>query len=130
MLGTLAVIVCLGAVITLCLQMGRVRMVDEELNLAYMACINSLEDIRSLPISAIAALDGASFDVPALNGAPNGLTPVPGDPDGLPGQFIVVVDSTGGGTTLYHVTAEVQWVGSSGRQEFRLETLIGERNYR
>ena len=130
LLGTLAVIVCLGAVIMATLQIGRVRMVDEELNLAYMACMNSLEDLRSVPFADLPTLNGVGFDVPALNGTPNGLAPVPGDPDGLPGQFIVTVDNTGGGTTLYRVTAEVQWVGSSGRNEFKLDTLVGERNYR
>jgi type II secretory pathway pseudopilin PulG len=130
LLGTVAVIVCLGAVIMATLQIGRVRMVDEELNLAYMACMNSLEDLRSVPFADLPALDGVGFDVPALNGAPNGLAAVPGDPDGLPGQFIITVEDTGGGTTLYSVTAEVQWVGHSGSNEFKLATLIGERNYR
>lgn len=128
LVGTLTVIVCLGAVINVCLQSGRVRQVDEEINLAYMACMNNLEDLRTVPFSDLAALNGTNFDVPALNGTPNGLTPQPGDTDGL-GKIIITVDGTGGGTTLYHVIAEVRWVGSAGRRRFQLETLIGERKY-
>lgn len=129
LVGTLTVIVCLGAVINVCLQSGRVRQVDEEINLAYMACMNNLEDLRTVPFSDLPTLDGKGFGVPALNGAPNGLVPEPGDDDDLPGKLIITVDGTGGGTTLYHVIAEVRWLGSAGRRRFHLETLIGERKY-
>jgi len=130
LVGTLTVIVCLGAVINVCLQTGRVRQVDEEINLAYMACMNNLEDLRTIPFPDLPTLNGKGFNVPALNGAPNGLAPEPGDADDLAGQLIITVEDTGGDTTLYHVVAEVRWIGASGRSEFKLETFIGERKYR
>jgi type II secretory pathway pseudopilin PulG len=129
LVGTLTVIVCLGAVINVCLQTGRVRQSDEELNLAYMACLNNLEDLRTVPFADLPGLNGKHFDVPALNGTPKGLAPQPGDSDDLAGEFIITVDGTGGDTTIYHVTAQVRWLGCSGRSEFKLETLIGERKY-
>ena len=128
LIGTLAVIVALGAVISGILQVSKVRKVDEELNLAYIACMSNLEDLHSVPYAQLPAMDGVGFDVPALNGTAGGLTPLPGDADGLPGQFTVTVDKVGGGRTLYRVVAEVQWIGNAGRQTFRFETLMGRRS--
>ena len=126
-IGSLAVVLALGAVISAVLQVSRLRKVDEELNLAYIACMSNIEDLRSVPLADLPAMNGVGFDVPALNGTLGGLTPLPGDADGLAGQFTVTMDKTGGGTTLYRVVTEVQWIGTAGRQSFRLESLMGQR---
>ena len=127
LIGALCVVLALGAVISATLQISNVRKVDEDLNLAYIACMSNLEDLRSIPYTDLPAMNGIGFDVPGLNGSAGGLTPVPGDPDGLTGLFTVTVDKTGGGATLYRVVAQVEWNGSAGRQEFRLESFMGER---
>ncbi len=130
LIGTLAVIVALGAVISACLQISNVRKADEGLNLAYIAAMSELEDLRSVPFAGLPALNGVGFDVPALNGTPGGLQTVPGDADGLAGRFTVTVESSGGGTTLYRAVVAVEWVDSAGRHNFDLQTLIGERQYK
>ena len=115
------------AILSVVLQSSKTRRLDSEINLAFVACRNNLDELRSIPFAQLAAMDGQGFDVPGVNGSPGGLQPVPGDPDGLPGQFTVVVDKTGGGKTLYRVSATVIWTGVLRRKQFVLETLIGER---
>ena len=130
LIGTLAVITALGAVITASLQISNLRRVDEEINLAYIACTSNLEDLRSVDFADLPGLHTTGFDVPAINGSSGGLTPVPGDPDGLAGVFSITVVKSGGGVTLYRAVARVDWIGASGRQEFKLETFIGPRDYK
>ena len=52
---------------------------------------------------------------------------MPGDPDGLPGEFSVVEDPASTGVKLYRVSATVVWRGVTGDRQIRLETLVGER---
>ncbi len=127
LVGTLAAVVALGAIISVCIQVSKVRKTDEELNLAFIACMGSLESLRAIPHSNLPTMDGIGFDVPAQNGTPGGLTPQPGDADGLPGEFRITAVKTGAGKTLYRATATVKWSGSRGRQEFKLDTLMGNR---
>lgn len=114
-------------VVSICHQGARLRQLDAELSLAFQACSNNLEEVRSLPFAQVAAAHGRGFDVPGSNGAPGGLRARGGDADGLPGEIAVAVEETSGGQTLYRVTATVLWRGGSGEQELRLDTLIANK---
>ena len=95
--------------------------------MAFAACRECLDELRSTPFANLPNLDGIGFDVPSLKGSPGGLACVAGDTDGLAGQFTVVVDQSAGGSTLYIVTTTVTWKGVRGRRVFQLTTLMGER---
>ncbi len=127
MLGVVASVLVIGATLSMTLHVAKLRRVDQEIHLALVACRNNLEEPRSVPFSTLPTMNGVGFDVPGKNGAPGGLNAVPGDPDGLPGQFAVTVDQTTGGETMYLVKATVTWSGSLRRQSFELETLMGPR---
>jgi hypothetical protein len=127
MIGAMVSVVLIGAVLSIVVHQGQMRQANTETSLALSAAINSVEQLRTVPQAVLPALDGTGFDVPGPNGAPGGLRAVPGDPDGLPGQLTVAVESTAGGETLYRVVASVAWVGVTGRRTYALETLLGER---
>ena len=78
MVGVVAITTVVGSILTMLLQHSRMRMHDQALYLAYLACRNTMEDIRAQPFSSIAALNGSGFDVLDLRGNPGGLQPVPG----------------------------------------------------
>lgn len=117
----------LGAVLWVGRSQGRLQQSDAELNLAYVACQSQLEALRQLPFSQLASVDGSGFDVLGSDGSPGGLTPMPGDRDGLPGQLTVMVDKANDGAVLYRVTASVAWQGALREQTFGLDTLVGAR---
>lgn len=122
-----ASVLVVGAALSMTVHNAKHRMVDQETYLALVACKNNLEELRTIPFANLPSMNGTGFDVPTKDGKPGGLTPVPGDPDGLAGEFSVLVDQTSGGETIYHVKASVAWVGAQGRQNFTLETLMEER---
>ncbi len=125
--GTALVFTSIGAIVSLTLKHNKLRKLDSELNLALVACRSNLESLRTIDIASLAALNGTGFDVLDLNGNAGGLNPVSGDVDGLPGEWVVKLDKSSGGTKLYLVTARVVWTGVMTRQTFQLKTLIGER---
>lgn len=127
MVGMVASVLVIGSTLSMVTQHARLRKVDEELHLALVACQNNLEELRSLPFANLPSMHGVGFDVPGPNGAPGGLEPVAGDPDGLPGRFTVTVDQTTGSETIYLVTATVEWSGSIKRQSLELQTLMRPR---
>lgn len=127
MIGMVTSVLVVGSTLSMTLQHAKLRKVDEEVELALKACRNNLEELRSVPIANLPAMNGVGFDVPGKNGAAGGLHAVPGDADGLPGQFTVTVDQTAGGKTIYRVRATVTWTGTQRRQTFELETLMGPR---
>ena len=127
MFGIIVLAVAIGTSVSLSLQHSRLRRMNEETNLAAIVCRNNLEDLRSVRFVDLPTLDGVGFDVPSVNGSPGGLRPVPGDADGLPGEFIVVVDQTSGGEILYRVIVEVRWVGASGRRTIAFTSLFADR---
>lgn len=127
LVGIVIVVIVLGAVLKMTLQHSKSRVQSQELHLALSACRNNLEELRSLPFVSIPGLHGVGFDVPDSTGNPGGLNPVPGDPDGLPGQFSVSVDKSSGPEVLYRVIALVDWTGSHGKERFSLEMLLGRR---
>lgn len=127
LVAMVASVLVIGATLSMTSQHAKLRRADRERNLALVACRNNLEELRSVPFTSLPAMDGVGFDVPGSTGAPGGLEPLPGDADGLPGQFSVTVDQASGGSILYLVRATVTWSGSLGEQTFELETLIGER---
>ena len=128
MVGMVASVVAIEAALSMTVYHSKLRRVDEEVQLALVACRNNLEELRSLPFASLLAKNGVGFDVAGKNGAASGgLRAVPGDPDGLPGQFTVTVDQTSGTETVYRVQATVTWTGVTRRQTFSLETLVGPR---
>ena len=127
-LAAAAAVMLLSSVIQVILQTANLRRVDDEIHLAFTAAQNNLEELRNIPFAQLPAIDGQGFDVKAINGAPGGLRPVPGDPDGLTGLLSVTIDQTGGGETLYIVRATVQWAGIRGNQQLLLESLMAERS--
>ncbi|HEX6811188.1 MAG TPA: hypothetical protein VF384_06175 [Planctomycetota bacterium] len=127
MFAAAAIVTMLLAVSTAVTSQSRTRRLADERNLAMVACRNAIEEIRNQPFTTLLALHGTGFDIPGTNGGPGGLRPVPGDADGLPGQFSVVVDQAAAGETLYRVTISVDWTGVGGRQHFELLTLVANR---
>jgi type II secretory pathway pseudopilin PulG len=127
MFAAAAIITMLLAVSTAVTSQSRTRRLAEERNLAMVACRNATEELRNQPFASLPALDGTGFDIPGTNGGAGGLRPVPGDADGLPGQFSVAVDQSSAGETLYRITVRVDWTGVNGRQHFELMTLVADR---
>lgn len=120
----LASVVVIGATLAMTIRHAKHRKADEELHLAFIACQNNLEELRSVPIDQLPSMHGKGFDVPGRNGVAGGLRAVDGDEDGLPGQFSVTVDQTTGGSTMYLVKATVTWTGNLKRQSLVLESLM------
>ena len=127
MIGLLVCVFVVGSALAMTVHQARLRKADGELNLAMLACRNSLEELRSLDFLTLPSMDGVGFDVPGPNGEPLGLTPVAGDTDGLAGEFAITVDKTTGTAILYRVKAMVVWTGSLDRQTFELSTIMGPR---
>jgi len=127
MFAAAAIITMLLAVSTAVTSQSRTRRLAEERNLAMVACRNAVEELRNQPFDSMPALHGTGFDIAGVNGAAGGLRPLPGDADGLPGQFNVAVDQSLAGETLYRVTITVDWTGVNGRQHFELTTLVADR---
>ena len=123
MIGTVLIVVGLFALLSSSIRLAGLQRLDTEVGLAYAACKNSLEELRVVSGAALPALHGTGFGVFAPDGVTLALRPVPGDPDGLPGEIAVSLDQTAAGATLYRIEASVTWAGSSGRHECRLSTL-------
>lgn len=120
-------VMLLGGALTGVVSHSSQRRIHGERLLAMSACRNTLEQMRSLPFSSLPTLHGTGFDVPGQDGQPRGLSPRPGDVDGLPGEISVTVNRQSGGTVLYRVRARVLWQGATRGGEFVMETLMGER---
>jgi hypothetical protein len=74
----------------------------------------AIAGLASTPFDQVAALyHKRGFPVP-------GLTPLPGDADGLPGE-VVFAYGPGGDTSFYTVTVRVRWRGTTG--ERGIETI-------
>lgn len=127
MFASVLVVTFLGALLTVAVRQGLHRQVNSETSLAMTAALDNLERIRSVDFATLPALNGSGFDVPGLNGGPKGLQPVPGDPDGLPGEITVLEDTTGPGAVLYRVRASVLWQGTSRVRRLQVDTLMSER---
>ncbi len=127
MVAAVVAVIALGAILTVTIRHNSLQRFDEELSQAFLAARSNLEMARSVAIADLPSMDGVGFDVPTLAGVPGGLTPVPNDPDGLPGLFSVVEEKTTGSSVLYRVKAIVTWTGVMREQAFELETLITER---
>lgn len=129
-LATVLVVVFVGALLTFTTRQGSHRQTNQETSLALSAALDNIERVRTVSATVLPTLNGAGFDVPGVTGAAGGLTAVPGDPDGLPGQLEVVTDPANpplGGAAIYRVAAVVTWKGVSGVRSLRLESLVTER---
>ena len=127
MLTVSVVLVMLAGTLTGVVYHQRQRQITMERQLAMVACRNTLEQIRGVDVAVLPSLDGRGFDVPGTNGAPGGLSPVAGDPDGLAGEITVRPADTFGGTTIYYVSTRVVWLGAGPNNVIQLEALVGER---
>lgn len=123
-IGSAIAIAALVAVLSTCLHHHKLRAADAELSLVFSACRNSLEDLRTIPFNELPAMHGVGFDVPAANGTPGGVQPLPGDADSLPGEFSVVKEKEASGYVLYRVTATVTWSRANKPRDFELETIM------
>lgn len=103
------------------------RRVHGEQILAMSACRNTMETLRSVPITALPSYHGRGFDVPGQDGQAHGLAAVAGDLDGLAGEIYVTVDRSSGTTKLYRVRTRVHWQGVTRGGVFEMECLMGER---
>lgn len=127
MLVVSLVLVLLGGILTGVVSHQRQRQSTIERQLALAACRNTLEQLRSVDIADLPALDGSGFDVPGPDGRPGGLQPRAGDPDGLVGEIRVVLDTTAGTESIYIVSVGAQWRGSGPNGDLRLHCLLGRR---
>ena len=125
--GMVLSVMAIGSILSMTVHHAKQQKIVQETQLALRACRNNLEELHSIPFSSLPSMNGVGFDVPGRNGAAGGLNAVPGDPDGLPGQFTVTVDQTTGGITIYLVKATVTWTGSLKSQSFEMQTLMGPR---
>jgi type II secretory pathway pseudopilin PulG len=126
LVGLVAAVLAVLSAALLISHHDRLRRTDAETDLALAACRSQIEELRSLPLTSLPALDGTGFDVPGPDGRPGGLEPVPGDADGLPGRFTITVDQTGG-APVYVVRATVTWTGSLAPQTFEVEAQMSAR---
>jgi hypothetical protein len=106
---------------------GIQRRIHGEQILAMSACRNTLETLRSVPFTTLPSFHGTGFDVPGQDGQPRGLSPVPGDLDGLPGEISVQLNRQSGGAILYTVTARARWLGATRGGDFKMTAVMGER---
>lgn len=125
LLGATTVIVC--SLLAGIVSMNSGRQVREEEMLAFDACRNVLEDLRSEPIANVAAASGRGFAVAGTSGSGIGLQPRAGDADGLAGSITVAPYRVYGTATLYRVTVAVDWAGAAPKGHVHLTTLMGER---
>ncbi len=116
------------SVVKLASQQATGRRTIEESRMAFLACRNALEEMRLVPFEDYPTMNGQGFDVPGFNGEAGALTPLAGDLDDLPGQFIVTVDQSSAGETIYWITARVTWRGNRGQQTFELRRLMANRS--
>ncbi len=116
------------SVVKLASQQATDRRTIEDSRMAFLACRNALEEMRLVPFEDYPTMNGQGFDVLGFNGESGALTLLPDDADGLPGEFIVTVDQSSAGETIYWITARVTWRGNRGQQTFELRRLMGNRS--
>ena len=126
-IATSIALVLVSAVMHISVHSSKVRKADAEIHLAWSACRNVIEEVRTLPVSQILALNGTGFDVPGPNGETKGLNVVKSNTSGLTGVITAIVEVTAPLCTMYRVTATVNWTGVSGEQDFSLQTLVVKR---
>jgi hypothetical protein len=125
MIATVLTVVGLGAIMTSCIRLHALQRVDTELGFAYQACRSHLEELRALPMSALAALDGTSFDVPGADGVTPLLQAEPGDVDRVPGEIHVRLERNVLGRSLYRIEVAVRWQSGGRSQSVSFETMRG-----
>ena len=130
MIGVFIVVPALPLIVSAVIKQTRQRQLDGEIELAMVACRNTIEDLRGISFDDLPAMDAADFDVPGPDGQAGGLHAVTGDPDGLPGEISVTLDSTFAGVNLYAVRTTVTWTGVQGRQEMMVKSLLASRRIR
>src|SRR5262245_18996598 len=121
LLAATTVLVC--ALLAGIVSMNAERQVRDEEMLAFDACHNVLEDLRSKPIAEIAAANGQGFAVVGASGFGVGLQPRPGDADGRAGFITVTSYRVYGTNTLYRVTVGVDWAGATPKGHVQITTL-------
>ena len=127
MVATLVGMALIGALFSVVYNQSQERRASTERSLALSTALTNLERARTLDEAALLALDGVGFDVVGPDRDSRSLPAVGGDPDGLPGEFSVELESRSGRSRLYRVVTSVHWRGTSGEETVALEALIGER---
>ncbi len=128
LLGISVAILLVGSALTGVASHQTQRRMHGERTLAMCACRNTLEQLRSVDISALPSYDGQSFDVPGQNGETRGLTCQPGDADGFAGEISVTAHPRSqAGNELYVVRTTARWRGATRGGTLTLQTLMGER---
>jgi type II secretory pathway pseudopilin PulG len=125
--GLAIAMVVLGGVLTTISSTTKLRRVDDELALAFVACRTQLEELRNAPFNTLAGMHGTRFSVRVAGSAVGELRAAPGVPPDQPGLISVTVYATSGSEVVYRVRASVTWSGVSGVRTFSMETLITNR---
>lgn len=125
LVATALTVIALVAIMDNCIRLQSLQRLDNEIGHVYRTCRAHLDEMRGMPLSQVRALDGTGFAVVGSTGTTPILTPVPGDPDGLPGHIVVLQERLAGGRVLYRIETSVQWLGASGRHAVAFTTLWG-----
>lgn len=126
MAAALALIV-IGAVVSAASRQGAHRRVNLDTTLVTNAIVDVFARLRTVPFSTLPSYHGTGFQVANHLGTAIGLSPVPGDPDGLPGHIAVTVAESSGPAVLHRVEVSVEWLCAGGRRRDFVVGEIGER---
>jgi hypothetical protein len=127
MLLSAVCVTLIGATLNATLQHAAQRQINAERVLAFDAARNTIEELRTIDSATLPTLNGSGFDVRGPNGEAGGLSPVPGDPDGLPGEIMLQPESSLGSIVLYRARVTVRWSGRDPAGLLTIESLMGGR---
>jgi len=126
MFATSMALVVIGAAVAALARQGSHQRVNLETTLVTNAISDVFARLRTVPFATLMSYDGTGFQVPDHLGHANGLAPVPGDADGMPGR-IAVVAQTAGSAVLYRVEVRVDWLCAGAVRHDAIVGEIGER---
>jgi len=117
----------LGALASVLIGQAHVSDLDREVELAFRAVKNALEEARATPVSRLYELDGAGFAIDSIEEGRGGLASLDNDADKLPGSLSVTLVEQDGDHVIYRVTARADWKGKTRARSFALESLVSRR---
>jgi|KBSSwiStaDraftv2_1062776.scaffolds.fasta_scaffold2366914_1 type II secretory pathway pseudopilin PulG len=125
MIATVVMVVGLVGIMNSCVKLHALQRLDGEVAFAYRACMQTIEDLRAMPLASLPGMNATGFDVPGPDATTPLLAAQPGDRDGLPGAITVQQLASNGGRLLYRITAAAAWRGASGNSAVQLSTYWG-----
>ncbi|HEX6811575.1 MAG TPA: hypothetical protein VF384_08135 [Planctomycetota bacterium] len=125
MIATVLMVVGLVGIMNSSVQLHALQRLDAEVAMAYRACLKSLEDLRTLPMASLMAMNGSGFVIPGPDPTKPALAAQAGDTDGLPGAITVRLEASNPRRVIYRITATAKWHGASGNSSVELMTLWG-----